>query len=295
MSISNSITTTQQNKKSTFSVYMASDAVKNKINQMMNGKDGGKFITSLISLVANNPDIAKCEHSTILASALLGESLKLSASPQLGQYYIVPYKDTNNERTVAQFQLGYKGYIQLAIRSGFYKKLNVLAIKEGELKNYNPLDETLEVSLIEDDTEREETPTIGYYAMFEYQNGFIKTLYWSKAKMEAHAKKYSQAYRRDLKKGTNWSFWSKDFDGMAFKTMLRQLISKWGLMSVDFQTAIQNDMAIINESGQPQYVDNSEYIEAKTVKTVEEDNEKEEKEEESTQTQVKDPFADFDE
>lgn len=284
MSISNSLTT--QNKKSTFSVYMASDAVKNKINQMMSGKDGGKFITSLISLVANNPAIAKCEHSTILASALLGESLKLSASPQLGQYYIVPFNDTKNHRTVAQFQLGYKGYIQLAIRSGYYKKLNVLAIKEGELINYNPLDETLEVKLIEDEEIREQTETIGYYAMFEYQNGFTKTLYWSKAKMEAHAQKYSQAYRSDLQKGNKYSFWSKDFDGMAFKTMLRQLISKWGIMSVDFQTAITNDMAVISENGQPQYVDNDEeYIEATPI---------EDKQEEQSTPQNNDPFSDFD-
>lgn len=283
--ISNSLTA--QNKKSTFSVFMASDAVKNKINQMMSGKDGGKFITSLISLVANNPAIAKCEHSTILASALLGESLKLSASPQLGQYYIVPFNDTKNHRTVAQFQLGYKGYIQLAIRSGFYKKLNVLAIKEGELKNYNPLDETLEVTLIEDDNIREQTETIGYYAMFEYQNGFTKTLYWSKAKMEAHAQKYSQAYRSDLQKGNTYSFWSKDFDGMAFKTMLRQLISKWGLMSIDFQTAIQNDMAVISENGQPQYVDNDqEYIEAKPIT---------ENEPEPHEQSTDDPFTNFDE
>ena len=284
MSISNSLTT--QNKKSTFSVYMTSDAVKNKINQMMSGKDGGKFITSLISLVANNPAIAKCEHSTILASALLGESLKLSASPQLGQYYIVPFNDTKNHRTVAQFQLGYKGYIQLAIRSGYYKKLNVLAIKEGELINYNPLDETLEVKLIEDEEIREQTETIGYYAMFEYQNGFTKTLYWSKAKMEAHAQKYSQAYRSDLQKGNKYSFWSKDFDGMAFKTMLRQLISKWGIMSVDFQTAITNDMAVISENGQPQYVDNDEeYIEATPI---------EDKQEEQSTPQNNDPFSDFD-
>lgn len=284
MSISNSLTA--QNKKSTFSVYMASDAVKNKINQMMSGKDGGKFITSLISLVANNPAIAKCEHSTILASALLGESLKLSASPQLGQYYIVPFNDTKNHRTVAQFQLGYKGYIQLAIRSGYYKKLNVLAIKEGELINYNPLDETLEVKLIEDEEIREQTETIGYYAMFEYQNGFTKTLYWSKAKMEAHAQKYSQAYRSDLQKGNKYSFWSKDFDGMAFKTMLRQLISKWGIMSVDFQTAITNDMAVISENGQPQYVDNDEeYIEATPI---------EDKQEEQSTPQNNDPFSDFD-
>lgn len=284
MSILNSLTT---QKKSTFSVFMASDAVKQKINQMMSGKEGGKFITSLISLVANNPAIAKCDHSTILASALLGESLKLSASPQLGQFYIVPFNDTKNNRTVAQFQLGYKGYIQLAIRSGYYKKLNVLAIKEGELKQYNPLDETLEVNLIEDDEVREQTPTIGYYAMFEYQNGFTKTLYWSKAKMQAHAQKYSQSYRKDLKNKTSWSYWAKDFDGMAFKTMLRQLISKWGLMSIDFQTAITNDMAVITEQGQPQFVDNQEdIIEATPIEQPEITN---------PAPPQDDPFMDFDE
>lgn len=284
MSISNSLTT---QKKSTFSVFMASDAVKQKINQMMSGKEGGKFITSLISLVANNPAIAKCDHSTILASALLGESLKLSASPQLGQFYIVPFNDTKNNRTVAQFQLGYKGYIQLAIRSGYYKKLNVLAIKEGELKQYNPLDETLEVNLIEDDEVREQTPTIGYYAMFEYQNGFTKTLYWSKAKMQAHAQKYSQSYRKDLKNKTSWSYWAKDFDGMAFKTMLRQLISKWGLMSIDFQTAITNDIAVITEQGQPQFVDNQEdIIEATPIEQPEITN---------PAPPQDDPFMDFDE
>lgn len=251
--------------KTTFSTFMTSDAVKNKINQMIAGKDGGKFITSIVSLVSNNPAIAECEHATILSSALLGESLKLSPSSQLGQFYIVPFKEKdkqgNLKRVVAQFQLGYKGYIQLAIRSGYYKKLNVLDIKEGELINYDPLSETIEVCLIEDEEQREQAKTIGYYAMFEYQNGFKKSLYWSRSKMEAHAKKYSQAYRSDLKYNSSYSFWSKDFDGMAFKTMLRQLISKWGIMSVDFQTAITNDMAVLTEpNGQPQYVDNQEDI-----------------------------------
>ena len=254
MSISNSLTT--QKQKSTFSVYMASDAVKTKINQIMSGPNGEKFTTSLISLVANNPAIAECEHATIFSSALLGESLKLSPSPQLGQFYIVPFKDNKNHRVVAQFQLGYKGYIQLAIRSGYYKKLNVLAIKAGELIKYDPLNETIEVRLIEDDEEREKAETVGYYSMFQYQNGFTKTMYWSKAKMQAHAEKYSQAYRTDIAKGWSYSFWTKDFDGMAYKTMLRQLISKWGVMSVEFQTAITNDMAVITENGQPEYVDN---------------------------------------
>lgn len=290
MSISNSLV--KQEKKSTFSVFMSSDAVKNKINQMMSGANGEKFTTSLISLVANNPAIAACDNGTILASALLGESLKLSCSPQLGQFYIVPFKDNKHNRTVAQFQIGYKGYIQLAIRSGYYKKLNVLSIKEGELIKYDPLNETIEVKLIEDDELREKTETIGYYAMFEYSNGFTKTMYWSKAKMEAHAQKYSQAYRTDLQKGWVYSFWSKDFDGMAYKTMLRQLISKWGIMSVEFQTAVTNDMAVISENGQPEYVDNS--IDAEYENIPEEpQNIEVQNEQPATQTQPN-PLKDFD-
>ncbi len=201
----------------------------------------------------------------------MGESLKLSPSPQLGQYYMVPFNDRERGK-VAQFQLGYKGYIQLAIRSGQYKKLNVLAIKEGELEYFDPLNEEIEVKLIEDDDERETTPTIGYYAFFEYTNGFRKAIYWSRKKMEAHAIKYSPGYKRDLEKGSQWTFWSKDFDGMAFKTMLRQLISKWGIMSIELQSAIDADMAVINDDGTKNYVETDEenYIEAEVVEVKEE-------------------------
>ena len=285
MSISNSLTHAPA-KKSTFSTFMTSDAVKNKINQMIAGKDGAKFITSIVSLVSNNPAIAECEHSTILASALLGESLKLSPSPQLGHYYIVPFKDNdksgNLKRIVATFQLGYKGYIQLAMRSGNYKDLDVIEIRDGEYLGKDKFTGKPKIEFIEDDDERENLPVVGYYAYFELLNGFKKSMYWSKAKMEAHAEKYSQAYRYDLKKGYSYSYWSKDFDGMAFKTMLRQLISKWGIMSVEFQTAMSNDMAMIDENGQPQYVDNQEDVieaEVSTVKTE----------------PASDPFNDFDE
>lgn len=255
----------------TFSTYLTSNAVSTKINEMIKGKDGDRFITALISAVSNNSALSECSHSTILSAALLGECLKLSPSPQLGQYYLVPF---NNKKKIngedvwvkeAQFQLGYKGYIQLAIRSGQYKKLNVLAIKAGELINYDPLNEEIDVKLIQDDTERENTPTIGYYAMFEYTNGFRKTMYWSKEKMEAHALQYSQGYKKDIQKGTNWTFWSKDFDGMAYKTMLRQLISKWGIMSIEMQQAVDGDMAVIKDNGQPDYVDNVDFENAKQI------------------------------
>lgn len=251
MAVQNSLQRSRGNQRLGISAYLTADAVKNQINQVVGGKDGQRFISAIVSAVNTNPALQECTNQSILSGALLGESLKLSPSPQLGQYYLVPFNDKNKGK-VAQFQLGYKGYIQLAIRSGQYKKLNVLAIKEGELIRFDPLNEEIEVRLIEDEEEREQANTIGYYAMFEYTNGFRKAIYWSKRKMEAHALKYSKGYQ--AKEG--YTFWEKDFDGMAYKTMLRQLISKWGIMSIDMASAIDSDMAVINEDGTKDYVDN---------------------------------------
>lgn len=242
-------------QKTGLTAYLTQDAVKDQINKVVGGKNGTRFISSIVSAVQATPALQECTNSSILSAALLGESLNLSPSPQLGQYYMVPYDNRSKGAKEAQFQLGYKGYIQLATRSSQYKKLNVLSIKEGELIRFDPLDEEIEVNLIQDDEQREAAPTIGYYAMFEYTNGFRKAMYWSRAKMEAHAKKYSPGYKRDLEKGTSWTFWAKDFDAMAYKTMLRQLISKWGIMSIDLQDAIDSDMAVIREDGSRDYVE----------------------------------------
>lgn len=249
MAVNNSLVKSQQRLGLT--AYLTQDAVKDQINKVIGGKDGQRFISSIVSAVQTNPALKECTNQSILSGALLGESLKLSPSPQLGQYYLVPFKDNKLGVTQATFQLGYKGYIQLAIRSGQYKKLNVLAIKEGELIRFDPLNEDIEVNLIADEEERENAPTIGYYAMFEYTNGFRKAIYWSRAKMETHALKYSKGYK--AKKG--YTFWEKDFDSMAFKTMLRQLISRWGIMSIDMISALDADMTVINEDGTKEYVD----------------------------------------
>lgn len=284
MAVQNSLV--KKEEKKTFSNFLMGEAIKKKINETVGGANGQRFITSILSAVSTNQSLQECEHSSIISAAFLGEALKLSPSPQLGQYYMVPFnkkiKLQNGEEQiikVAQFQMGYKGYIQLAIRSGYYKKINVLAIKEGELIKYDPFTEELEVNLIEDDEIREQTPTVGYYAMFEYLNGFRKTLYWSKKKMLVHADKYSQAFSVDATNGKYpkvsfadfeagkvpekdmWkysSFWYKDFDGMAFKTMLRQLISKWGIMSIDLQNAMEKDMATIKENGDYEYIETQE-------------------------------------
>ena len=239
--------------KPKFSAAIQSDAYKNLINKTLGDKNrAARFIASISSAVAINPQLQDCDAGTILSGALLGESLNLSPSPNLGQYYLVPFNDSKRGCQVATFQLGYKGYIQLAIRSGQYKKLNVISIKKGELVNYDPLNEEIEVNLIKNEEERENAETIGYYAMFEYTNGFKKAMYWSKTKMMKHALRYSKGFA--AKKG--YTFWEKDFDGMAYKTMLRQLISKWGIMSIDMQKAMESDMGKINEDGTVEYVDN---------------------------------------
>lgn len=246
---------TKKDGKLPFSVALQTPALKNLINRTISDpKRSAKFITSITSAVSCNPELQECDASTILSAALLGEALNLSPSPQLGQFYMVPFNDNKNNRKVATFQLGYKGYIQLAIRSGQYKKLNVLPIKQGELISFNPLEEEIKVQLIEDEVERENAVTIGYYAMFEYINGFKKAMYWSREKMESHALRYSKGYA--AKKG--YTFWEKDFDAMACKTMLRQLISKWGIMSIELQTAYERDDAIIGEDGTYEYITDAE-------------------------------------
>lgn len=259
--------------KQTFTDYIVQEKITKKIYELVGGKNSQRFITAVVSAVTSNSDLSNCRFDTIIAGALLGESLQLSPSPQLGHYYLVPYnikrKDAKGQdywEKVAQFQLGYKGYIQLAIRSGNYKKINVLELKEGELKEFDLMSEEIKVNLIQDDELREQKKTIGYYAMFEYLNGFKKAIYWSKNKMLAHADKYSPAFNKKgyelleagkVKKEDEYKYsshWYKNFDDMAKKTMLRQLISKWGVMSIEMREAFEKDETIQNVDGTYNYV-----------------------------------------
>ncbi len=268
----------QLQSKPKFSLAIQSEGYKKLINNTLGDpKRSAKFIAAISSAVATNPGLQECDAGSILSGALLGEALNLSPSPQLGQYYLVPFDQKKyNEKTKkyeviskkAQFQLGYKGYIQLAIRSGQYKDIDVIEVREGEYLGRNKITGKHQFEFIEDEVERENKPIIGYMAYFEYLNGFYKNLYWSKEKMQKHALEYSQAYAGDVKKGTNYSFWSKDFDGMAFKTMLRQLISKWGIMSIDMQEALTKDMSVIKEDGTCDYVDNQPIVSVPTEEKI---------------------------
>lgn len=292
--MSNQLQTVGAPKKMSLSAAFATpkfqEAIHNALNDVAHEK---RFVSSIVAAAAANPVLQECTPQSVLSTALIGESLGLLPSPQLGQYYFVPFEtavkgkdgrkipilDENGHPVKkngaiqykkvkqAQFLIGYKGYIQLALRSGYYKKLNVISIKRGELIRWDPLMEDIEVKPIEDDKERETAETIGYYAMFEYLNGFQKKMYWSKDKMIAHADRYSPAFSKDaqpnkknpayskvsyadyeagkVREQDMWlysSFWYKDFDSMAYKTMLRQLLSKWGMLSAEMETAMQQDI-----------------------------------------------------
>ena len=265
--VTNTLTKTST-APATFSTFMSSEGVKRKLNEIIGGEKGQAFITSIISAVSTNPALKRCDNASIFSAGLIGASLNLAPSKELGHFYIVPYGDK------AQFQIGYKGLIQLAVRSGQYKHLNVIEVKEGEMKFYNQLTEEFEFKLIEDPEIREKTKTVGYFAMFELLNGFVKTIYWTKSKMEAHAKKYSQSY----KSGKN-SFWNDNFDEMAKKTLLKQILTKWGAMSTEMEKVKKYDQAAIKSDGSVEYVDNmqqenvldaqAEVIEPTQDKTVE--------------------------
>lgn len=267
--MSNEITTQQ---KAGITTFLSSDKVRANIMQVVGQKSTTRFIASVVSAVQNTPALQECSNNSILSAALLGEALNLSPSPQLGQFYMVPYKKKDRNGQVvtvdAQFQLGAKGYKQLAMRTGQYKDLDVIYIRQGEYQGRDRSTGKHKFEFIEDDAAREELPVIGYLAYFELLNGFRKEIFWTRAKMEKHANQYSQAFDLDtyrlflegkIPKKDLWkcsSFWYKSFDEMAEKTMIRQLISKWGIMSIEMSDAYERDMAVITEDGSPRYIDN---------------------------------------
>lgn len=246
--MANEVATTQKQGIATF---LTSEKARENIVNVVGEKDAQRFISSVVSAVQTNPSLSECTNSSILSAALLGQSLNLPHSPQLGLYYFVPYK-TKNGITEAQFQISYRGIIALAMRTGQYKKIHAVEIKEGELVSYNPIEDEYKFEPITDYTERQKLPTIGYFGFFELINGFRKELYWSREQMDAHAKRYSASYR----KGWSSSIWNTDFDKMALKTILKQLLNRFGTMSVEMQMAYSSDQAVLNEQFVPDYVDN---------------------------------------
>lgn len=234
---------------------LATEAIRKQMKSLL-GDKAGHFMMAIVGVVEGTPQLQDCEPQSIINSAIASATLDLPIEKNLGYAYIVPYKDK------AQFQMGYKGYIQLALRSGQYKYINSIEIKEGELENYNLLTGEFNFKFIEDINQRLEAKTIGYASYIEFTNGFRNTLYMTKEQIENHAEKYSQSYGTDLKKGYSSSNWSKNFDSMALKTVLKLNLSKFGALSVSVQKALQIDgssIKSISEEGtiNVEYVDNT--------------------------------------
>lgn len=259
---------TNSNQQTGITDFLSKPSIRDNVMQAVGKENVTRFISSIISAVQATPALKECTNNSILSAALQGEALNLAPSPQLGQFYMVPYenskmvKDPQTGRDVkikvneAQFQIGYKGYIQLAIKSGQYRKIVVSDVRQGEVGFYNPITEEIGLDPVLDLKKRQELPVVGYYGMFELINGFKKEIYYPKEQIDEHARTYSKGYASDLRKHTSYTFWSKNFDAMAKKTLIRQLISKWGIMSTEMQTAYEKDMAVIDENGNPVYVDN---------------------------------------
>lgn len=221
-----------------FKALMNTPAMKKKFTDILHEKSDS-FMGSLMTLVGGDNYLSQAEPMTIIASALKAATMDLPIDKNLGYAYVVPFNRSEKvgnkwvKHNEAQFILGYKGYIQLAQRSGQYKALNALAIYDGQLIDWNPLTEEFTF----DYKARKSDEVIGYVAFFELLNGFKKTVYWTKQEIESHRIKNAKGYDKEKLSGA----WVDNYDSMAIKTVLRNMLSKWGLLSIEMQSAITSD------------------------------------------------------
>lgn len=218
----------------------------------------GAFVSNLTALVANNVNLQECEPYTLMFAALKATALNLPIEPSLGMAHVIPYRNKKRGTVEAQFQLGYKGFQQLALRTGQYKTINTTEVRQGEIKKRNRLTGEIEWNFIEDEAERLKTPIVGYVNYFKLLNGFESTFYMSREEAEAHAMRYSQTYRSSYEDVKNQSKWTTDFDAMAMKTVIKLNLSKNGVLSVELADAIKADQSIMREENKYEYADNDD-------------------------------------
>lgn len=227
--------------------YLSEQDVKNRFNDIL-GQKSPQFMASVVNAVANNNGLRNCDQQSVLGAAFIAASLDLPIDPNLGRAYIIPYAGR------AQFQIGYKGFVELAIRTGKYKDMNSVEVYEDEILEYNPILGKLRfVDDFSKCTQREagqDDKIVGYYAYYELLTGFSKGLYMTKQQVINHAEKYSQTFKN---KG---GVWSTHFNEMAKKTVLKRLLSKWAVLSVEMQNAIAEDQKVYSTMGEGEYADN---------------------------------------
>ncbi|MDF1509708.1 recombinase RecT [Robertmurraya sp. DFI.2.37] len=207
-------------------------AMQKRFEQVLD-KKAPQFTASILNLYNGDPNLQTAEPMSIVSSAMVAASLDLPVDKNLGYAWIVPFYDSKKGHKAAQFQLGYKGYIQLALRTGQYKSINVIEVREGELKKWNRLTEEIELDLDAATSEK----VIGYCGYFKLVNGFEKTVYWTRDQVEEHRIKHNKMKN---KKDLN-NVWKSDYDAMAMKTVLRNMLGKWGILSIEMQKAFSED------------------------------------------------------
>lgn len=266
------------------------DTVKKRFSDVL-GEKAPQFMASVLNAIQAAGGFRDVEPNSIVQSAFVASTYDLPIDSNLGFAALVPYerrvRDENGNWSRAkycQFQMMYKGFIQLAIRTGEYEKMNCSDVYEDELVSYNPI--TGECKFTSDfskTTQRKEgnyDKIVGYYAWFKLRCGFEKSLYMSKEDIINHAKKYSASYRSDLDKGWSKSKWTTDFNAMALKTVIKQLLSKWGILSVQMQRAIVDDQKVFDGTGNSEYLDNTQNVIESQEQLVPEENSVQEQEEE---------------
>lgn len=231
-----------------FEKAVNNDLVRAKFREVL-GKNAEAFVGSLLSLVKSNDLLLKAAPNTVIAAAMQAATLKLPINQNLGLAYIVPYWNSKAKENQAQFQMGWKGFVQLAERTGQYKTINASVVYEGQIEDIDFVTGNIIKGKKISDT------VVGYVAYIEFLNGFSKTFYMDKDEMERHAMKYSQSYKK------GFGVWKDNFDAMALKTVLKLLISKYGIMSIEMESsnlarAIAADQAIVNEDDTYTYADN---------------------------------------
>jgi len=223
--------------------------IKGRFNEILGAK-APQFMASITNAVANSTYLQNCEPQSIMSAAFIAASLDLPIDPNLGRAWIIPYGSK------AQFQIGYKGFVELAIRTGKYRDMNAVEVYADEILEYNPILGKLRfVDDFSKCTQREKGETdkiVGYYAYYELLTGFSKGLYMTKAQVINHANRYSMAY----KKKKQDSPWYTNFDDMAKKTVLKLLLSKWAMLSIEMQKAITEDQKVFDMYGNGEYADN---------------------------------------
>lgn len=227
--------------------------------QTVLGEKKSSFVNNLTALVAGSKQLQACKPMSVMYAAIKATALDLPLDPNLGFAYVIPYKNNKEGVTDAQFQIGYKGFIQLAMRSGQYRTINVRDVREGEIIGEDFVSGDLRFKKL--NSNREKATIIGYVSFFRLVNGFEKMMFWTVDEVKQHAMTYSKTFGSTIKDIREASKWTTDFDAMAKKTALKLLLSKYGILSVEMRNAIAADQIVVNEQGEDMYEDNPIVVE----------------------------------